>query len=182
MKAWLSIALVLAGCAAAPVAPSPEGEAADSFRFIGGGASMTARLLRPDYLWSATGEVQHFPDGYRGRWRGESVDLRTSEGKIDGFVGGQRTELHLEAKPDGYVLRGMYRGHLGELWVGAHAIEGSVGYGWISVARVSPGEYQGIMPTRPGGGRYLRALSVPVVFDALPPEQQALYLALLIGA
>lgn len=180
MKSVVLAAVLLAGCAATP-ASAPRTPDPDSFRFVGGGSSTTARFVEPGVLQSSLGLVQAFPDGFRGRWLEETVDLRAHDGMVDGFIGGLRTELHVEPRPGGFVLRGIYREHLGELHVDPERIEGTVGLGTISVERISDEAYSGFMPERTGADRRQRALSVPVAFSSLPQEQQALYLALLIG-
>lgn len=176
----LAVAVLVGACGSAAVHPRPD-DGKDGFRFVGGGTAHTARLIQPDLFWSADGEVQRFPDGYRGTWRGEPVDLRVHDGLIEGFVGSLRTELHLEPQEHGFFVRGIYRMQLGELWIGEDKIEGRIGVGTVSVVRVDARSYGGVMPERAGAPLRRRVLTVPEGFRNLPREEQALYLALLLG-
>lgn len=182
MKPLLPLALLLVA-ACTPVNPpkSPEAERKDSFRFVGGGNSTTARIVEPDLLWSSLGRVQTFDDGYRGVWRDEIVDIRTREHVVEGFIGSLRTELHITPYEDGYRIDGLYRGHLGQLYVTSRRIAGSVGQGWVDVARLDGGRFGGYTNTSAGALPRQRALSLPEQFTSLPEERQALYLALVIG-
>ena len=169
--------------ACAPVSPprAPEAEAKDSFSFFGGGTATTARIVEPDLLWSSVGSVQTFGDGYRGRWKEETVDVRTRENLIEGTIGSFRTELHITPSADGFRLDGIYRGGLGQLQVTSKSITGTVGATWIGVVR-KDGTGNEYASTNTGVGGELRALRLPAQFTSLPRERQALYLALVIGS
>ena len=183
MKLKLLMLVVPFFVACSPVNPpkSPEAEAKDSFSFFGGGTATTARIVEPDLLWSSVGSVQTFNEGYRGRWKEETVDLHTRENLIEGTIGSFRTELHITPSADGFRLDGTYRGGLGQLEVTAKSITGTVGASWISVARKGGAGIE-YTSQNTGLGGELRTLRLPAQFGSLPRERQALYLALVIGS
>ena len=55
------------------------------------------------------------------------VDLRTSDRKVFGSIGSAMTELHVEERPDGFVMKGMYGGKLGTIELLANKMAGSIG-------------------------------------------------------
>ncbi len=127
-----------------------------------------------DRMFGPQIEIARYGTEYRGRAFGRIVDLRSNEGLIEGSVDSERTELHLQSYPDGFVLRGLYGGHLGAIEVRADRVAGSVGTQAYDLR--SPGGNScftsGYGPTE---------LVVPASVMALPARDRAAILAIFLG-
>src|SRR6266542_1340204 len=120
-------------------------------------------------------EVARYGAAYRGRAFDRIVDLRSTERLIEGSVGSGRPGPHLENYPDGFVLRGLYGGELGEIEVRADRIVGSLGTQAYDLRKSCTGESSytsGYGPTE---------LVVPASIMALPARDRAAVLAIFLG-
>jgi hypothetical protein len=185
---------LFAGCApAAPASAPPSGAQVDGHLVLRGlGATPTVAKLEGVRFYGPDGDVERFEDGWRGRWRGEVVDLRVSDGdRITGVVHGGIADLHVVRENDHDRLQGIFGGDLGSLRMDAREIDGTIGRrGLHVVRRDGPGAAGSVYTGVAGSGGAIRAASpVPVVdvelpagFDGLPLVERAVWVALLIGA
>jgi hypothetical protein len=175
-------AVALTACAPAE-APPPN--SVDGHLVLRGRGTATIAKLEGVRFYGADGEVDQFQDGWRGRWRGEIVDLRADGERITGMVRGQPTDLHVVTEGDTVVIRGIFGGDLGALHVGPNEIDGTVGRKGLHIFRKRGSSFSGVV----GGSGEVRAASpVPLValelpdgFERLPLIERAVWLSLLVG-
>ena len=80
-------------------------------------------------IFGAQVELAHDQNGLRGRGPLGVVDLRIESASLHGVVGGGPTELYLERDgDDGFSLRGLFSGALGDLEVRSDRIQGQLGH------------------------------------------------------
>ena len=178
----LTVTLGSLACAASPppntpAEPQPE---TITLRTPGQLASATiegTRIFGPEI------EVARYGDHYRGRSARGVIDLRSHDDTIDGVVGSARTELHLEnVEPEGFRVRGLNAGTLGELEVRNDRIVGQLGGCAYDLREAS----------NAGGARYIgqrvckglpepAELALPPSVAALDPLGRAALLAIFLG-
>jgi hypothetical protein len=128
-------------------------------------------------------EVARYGDAYRGRTTRGVVDLRSRDGVIEGVVGSERTELHLENVDEGgFRVRGLNAGTLGELEVRADRVVGQLGgcaYDLREASNACGARYSGQRVCR--GLPEVAELTLPPTVAALGPLDRAALLAILLG-
>jgi hypothetical protein len=169
---------VLAGCAALrDLERQPD--FAEYFTLRLGDRTEQARL-EGARLYAADIEVNHLRDGYRGRVRNGTIDLRTDGERIFGTAATGPTDLHFEQLPDALFLTGMYGGTLGELEVRLDRIKGTIGGCTYDMSRHPDAAwYRG---TRVCAGRLGGAeLAIPASLAARPADERGVWLAVFLG-
>jgi hypothetical protein len=138
---YFSVAAAALGCAHQPQT-AYERSADDSQYFTLRTARGTEQIrLEGDRLFGPDVEVSRLSDGFRGHVGKRMVDLRTADMKVFGSIGSDHTELHVEERPDGFVLKGMYGGSLGSIEMLASRVLGSIGscsYDMVRAAAETP--------------------------------------------
>jgi hypothetical protein len=176
----LAIALPLTACAA-PLPPNAPESPPETLTLRTPGDLSTAtldgtRLFGPDI------EIARYGDSYRGRSRKGLVDLRSENGTLQGTVGSGRTELRLEQEEQGFRVRGINAGTLGELEVRSDRIVGQLGgcsYDLRQATSACGTTYTGQRSC--GGMPHQAELTLPPTITALEPIDRAALLAIFLG-
>jgi hypothetical protein len=171
-----------AACATALPANSPNAEPETmTLRTPGDLSHVTfdgARLFGPQI------EIARDGASYRGRSPHGLVDLRSHDDTIQGVVGSDRTELHLERfESDGFRVRGLNGGTLGELEVRSDRIVGQLGgcsYDLHHASAACGATYSGMRSC--GGLPQPAELALPPSVVALEPLDRAVVLAIFLGS
>jgi hypothetical protein len=168
-----------AGCAALSGAESGGGPG-QYFTLRTAVSTETARL-DGNRLFGPDVEVSRLTDGFRGHVGSRLVDLRTADMKVFGSIGSALTELYVERRPGGFVMKGMYGGKLGTIEMLADRMAGSIGnctYDMIRADRETP-RYTGRRACRGQVGT--AEILFPQDLRSRPPEDQAALTALFLG-
>jgi hypothetical protein len=188
------LAVLAIGCASAsadPCAPEKPVEHV-TLRHPGGFEQLA---VAGDRFFGPTMEVARYDDDYRGISFRRNLDLRVRDDRIEGVIGNDRTELHIERYDDGFALRGLYGGQLSHLRVRADRLEGWLGGRAVFLERSpndplvyrSPTGRGPIIATAPPAitGRHLALgpteLTLPPSYESLSTERKAMVLALFLG-
>jgi hypothetical protein len=188
------LAVLAAGCASAssdPCAPERPIEHV-TLRYPGGFEQLA---VAGDRFFGPTMEVARYDGDYRGISFRRNVDLRVGDDKIEGVIGNDRTELHIEKYDDGFALRGLYGGQISHLRVRADRLEGWLGGRTFLLERSASDPLVYRSPTGRGPiiasapptitGRHLALglteLTLPPSFESLTTERKAMVLALFLG-
>lgn len=185
-RACLVAAVVGLLAACAPAQPPASSPGVDGHMVLRKPGQPTIAKLEGVRFFGPEGEVDRFEDGWRGRWRGEIVDLRAVGDRITGMVHGQPTDLHVVTDGDTIEIRGIFGGDLGSLRLGPNEIDGTIGRRGLHVVRKhngtewkgaagSNGEPRSVSPVP------LVALELPDGFEQLPLVERAVWIALLVG-
>jgi hypothetical protein len=174
------LALPLAACAAPLPANVPDQQPETiTLRTPGSLSTVTIDGTR---VFGPTIEVARYGNEYRGRSANGLVDLRLENGTIEGTVGSDRTELHVEKdEAGGFTVRGMNRGMLGELEVRSDRFVGRLGGCSFDLHQVSDAcgkTYSG--PAFCGSSPYAE-ITLPPSIAALEPIDRAALLAIFLG-
>jgi hypothetical protein len=169
-KLGLTLALALGPLAcAAPPPPNAPAETEPQTITLRTPGELASATLEGTRIFGPEIEVARYGDQYRGRSLRGVVDLRSSNDTIEGLVGSARTELHLEnVQPDGFRVRGLNAGTLGELEVRNDRIVGQLGGCAYDLREAS-----NACGARYSGQRVCRGLPEPAEL-ALPPSMVAL--------
>jgi len=178
----LVFAIFAAGCGGAKKDPSAPETPVEHFSLRSPGR-FEEIALEGERFFSPEIEIVRYDNEYRGHVRSLTVDLRLSENLLEGTIGNARTELHIEKLPDGFGVRGMFGGRIGQFAMQGDRLEGRLG-GRAFVLRRSednPTVYRSIVGAGELSGRGSTELTVPASFAKRPPEQQAALLSLFLG-
>jgi hypothetical protein len=135
-------------------------------------------------IFGAQVELARDENGLRGRGPLGVVNLRKESDSLRGVVGGGPTELYIErAGDDGFSLRGIYSGVLGDLEVRSDRIQGQLGRCQYNLLRstTEPGaSYNG---RRVCGRRWIEPATVTLSpgITGLDPIDRAALIAVLLG-
>jgi hypothetical protein len=139
--------------------------------------------LEGDRIFGPNIEVTRYGDTYRGAVRQQFLDLRVRENLIEGTVGNGRTELRVEKIADGFGVRGLFGGRLGQFLMKADLLEGRMG-GRAFVLRRSENDplvYQSVAGAGALSARGSTELTFPASFASRPIEERAALLAIFLG-
>jgi hypothetical protein len=135
-------------------------------------------------IFGAQVELARDQNGLRGRGPLGVVDLRTANGSIRGVVGGGPTELYLEPEGDnGFSLRGIFSGALGDLEVKPDRIQGQLGRCQYNLRRHVADEGTAYNGQRVCGHRYMESATFTLSpgIAALEPIDRAALIAVMLG-
>ena len=178
----LALALFAAGCSGAQANPNVPEKPVEHFTLRSPGG-FEELALEGERIFGPNIDVTRYDDTYRGTVRTLLVDLRLRENLIEGTVGNGRTELRIERFADGFGVRGMFGGRLGQILMQADRLEGRMG-GRALVLRRSEKDPLLYLSGAGGGGLTARGsteFKLPASFMERPIEQQAALLALFLG-
>src|SRR5688572_2322385 len=141
------------------------------------GLSENGQLIGPNLQLSPT------KDGYRGMAASALVDLRSDGEHIQGTINDRVVDLHVKVSPDGLLARRMFGGRLGRLEATNTGITSNLGFCSYDL-EVKGSRYEGqracsrgsfaIPSVRPA------VVELPIGFERLRPDRQAMLLALLL--
>jgi hypothetical protein len=138
--------------------------------------------LDGDRLFGPDVEVSRLSDGYRGHVGKRVVDLRTEDKKVFGSIGSDHTELHVEERPDGIVLKGLYGGSLGSIELLAGKVVGSIGSCTYDLQRASAEAAFRYTGMRACLGRVASVeMMLPADLGRRPATERAALMALFLG-
>jgi hypothetical protein len=180
--AALALAIFAAGCSGAPKDPNAPEQPVEHFTLRSPGG-FEELALEGDRIFGPNIEVTRYGDTYRGNIRSLFVDLRVRESLIEGTIGNARTELHVDKLADGFGVRGLFGGRMGQFLLQSDRLEGRMG-GRAFVLRRSetdPLLYRSVSAAGELTARGSSELTFPPTFTARPVEQQAAILALFLG-
>jgi hypothetical protein len=175
------LAVVASGCAAWSAGPGGGGGREDQYFTLRTAVSTEQIRLEGDRLFGPDVEVSRLSDGFRGHVGHRNVDLRTSEMKVFGSIGSALTELYVEERPGGFVMKGMYGGKLGTIELLGNKMAGSIGNCTYDLTRAGSDvpHYTGRRACRGMVGTI--ELFLPVDLATRPPEDRAALIALFLG-
>jgi hypothetical protein len=186
MRSYAAIALALSlfatACSGSQKDPNAPEQPVEHFTLRSPGG-FDELALQGERIFGPNIEVTRYGDTYRGNVRQLFVDLRITENMIEGTVANARTELRIEKFPDGFGVKGLFGGKIGQFLVQADRLEGRMG-GRAFVLRKSetdPLLYRSIVGAGEVTGRGSTELTLPASFFTRPTEQQAALLALFLG-
>jgi hypothetical protein len=177
-----ALAFFAAGCTGAQRDPCAPERPVEHFTLRSPGG-FEEIALQGDRLFGPDMQIVRYDNAYRGNLRALTVDLRVTENLIEGTIGNARTELHIDRFPDGFTVRGLFGGLIGQFRMQADRIEGRMG-GRAFVLRKSeedPSVYRSITGAGELTGRGSTDLTLPASFATRPTEEQATLLALFLG-
>ena len=134
----VSVAVVALGCAGAGAYQQSGQQEAQYFTMRTGTSTDTIRL-DGDRLFGPDVEVSRLSDGFRGHFGNRVVDLRTADMKVYGSIGSAHTELYVEERPNGVVVKGLYGGTLGTIELLSDKVSGSIGDCTYDLVRAGAG-------------------------------------------
>jgi hypothetical protein len=182
MRSYAAFALFAAACAGAKRDPHAPEATVEHFTLRSPGG-FEELAIEGERIYGPDVDVTRYDDTYRGNVRTLLVDLRVRENLIEGTVGNARTELHVQKLADGFGVRGLFGGRMGQFLMQSDRLEGRMG-GRVLVLRRSENDplvYRSV----PGAGgltqRGSTELTFPSTFLARPIEQQAALLAIFFG-
>ncbi len=149
----------------------------------------TKRLPRTTFQARLDGERLHGVDievkkdgnTYRGRSFVGTIDLRSDGEKIEGDMGSGRTELHVDAIPGGITAKGMISGAISDFDITETRFKGTIGPCNYDMGRNAQTGvwYEGASNCNGIGGE--TSIALPENFAQLPPDEQAVMLAVFLG-
>ena len=167
----------------APAAATPDSVAPDSVTLLSPSGVVQATVDGPR-IFGAQVELARDKNGLRGRGPLGVVDLRTKDGSIRGVVGGGPTELYVEREgDDGFAMRGLFSGVLGDLRVKPELIQGQLGQCQYNLRRGADDEGTSYNGQRVCGRRYMESATFTLSpgIAALEPIDRAALIAVLLG-
>jgi hypothetical protein len=169
-------------CAAQPPPNAPRETPPETMTLRTPG-QLTSATLDGTRLFGPDLEVARYGDAYRGHSSLGVVDLRSRDDLIEGVVGSGRTELHLESvDANGFRVRGLNAGKLGELEVRSDRIVGQLGgcaYDLREASNACGARYSGQRVCK--GLPEVAELTLPPTVVALDPIGRAALLAIFLG-
>lgn len=177
--ALFSLAAAAAGCAGFSGFGGSSGN--EQYFTLRTAASTEQVRLEGNRLFGPDVEVSRLTEGFRGHVGNRMVDLRTSEMKVFGSIGLAHTELYVEERPSGFVLKGMYSGKLGSIELLADKMAGSIGGCTYDMIRAEAAVF------RYTGRRVCRGMVgtaeilLPADLATRSPEDRAALIALFLG-
>ena len=175
---FLSLAAAAAGCAGQSAFGGSSGN--EQYFTLRTAASTEQVRLEGNRLFGPDVEVSRMTEGFRGHVGNRMVDLRTSEMKVFGSIGSAHTELYVEEKPGGFVLKGLYGGKLGTIELLSDKMAGSIGGCSYDMVRAGTEfRYTGRRVCRGMVGT--AEIFLPADLATRPPEDRAALIALFLG-
>jgi hypothetical protein len=173
----LSLAAMLAlGCASSAPAPS------EPLSMTTGHGSRQLSLARDGQIIGPTLQLSPTETGYRGTSNSELVDLRSDGQRIVGTIHDKIVDLHITTSADGLLVRGMFAGRLGRLDASNVLIKSSLGSCTYELARARGPRFEGQRACGRGMPMpHPAAVELPVGFERLSSDRQAMLLAILLG-
>ncbi len=171
----IAVTLALGGCGGPQVgAPREENPDLGLYFTQRAESGTTQAKLVPGRLYGPTLELSLRDDGsYVGRFGSAIVDLRTTEERVAGTIGGQPTELYVAPEGEGMRVRGMLAGALGTLDVTPRVVSGRAGRCSYDLKREAASRwYAGRRVCGRGMPEYT-SVAFPVAFEARSPQQRA---------
>jgi hypothetical protein len=203
--AGIASLFLISGCTAGPSCPKTPENAPIEHITVRSPGNFTQVALQGSRMFGPDFDVVRCDTAYRGTAVKRTVDLTAQPDKIAGMVGTGRTDLQLTKLPDGFQLRGLYAGKLGDFTYRSERIDGQLG-GRVFHLRTAGGAATPAAQVTPGGpapsanqeGRSApppaeaekadkgsdavwTAIEMPASFLALPYEHQAAVLAIFLG-
>jgi hypothetical protein len=178
----LAFAIFTASCGGSKKDPSVPEPPVEHFTLRSpGGFEEVA--LEGDRLFGPSIDVVRYDKDIRGKVREQTVDIRISETLIEGTIGNARTELHIEKLPDGFGVRGLFGGRIGQFRMQSDILEGRLGGRAFVLRRTEtdPTFYRSPVGSGELTGRGSTEFKLPKSFADRPIEQQAALLALFFG-
>jgi len=184
MRSYTAFALSIffAGCSGAQADPCVPERPVEHFTLRSPGG-FEEIALEGERMFGPHIEIVRYDNEYRGRVRDLIVDLRVKDNLIEGTIGNARTELYVDRLPDGFGVRGLFGGRIGQFRMHADVLEGRMG-GRAFVLRKSEDDstvYRSIAGAGELTGRGSTEITLPVSFATRPIEQRAALLALFLG-
>ena len=184
MRPYIAFALAVfvAACSGAQADPCVNERPVEHFTLRSPGG-FEEIALEGERMFGPHIEIVRYDNEYRGRVRDLIVDLRIRDNLIEGTIGNARTELYVDKFPDGFGVRGLFGGRIGQFRMQADLLEGRMG-GRAFVLRKSeedPTVYRSVAGAGQLTGRGSTEITFPASFATRPIEQQAALLALFLG-
>ena len=135
-------------------------------------------------IFGAQVELAHDQNSMRGRGPLGVVDLRIESASLHGVVGGGPTELYLERDgDDGFSLRGLFSGVLGDLEVRSDRIQGQLGRCQYNLRRHHSDEGAAYNGQRVCGRQWMEPTTFTLSpgLTSLEPIDRAALIAVLLG-
>jgi hypothetical protein len=180
--ALLASSFVAASCSAGAPKAVPSAPS-DSVTLASPSTFLQATVDGPR-IFGAQVELARDESGLRGRGPLGVVNLRKESDRLRGVVGGGPTELYLEpAGEDGFSLRGLFSGVLGDLEVRPDRIEGQLGRCQYNLRRYASEEGAAYNGRRICGQRWIEPATVTLSpgVTSLEPMDRAALIAVLLG-
>jgi hypothetical protein len=180
--AAIAFVLLAADCSRAPTDPNVPERPVEHFTLRSPGG-FDELALEGDRVFGPNIEVTRYGDTYRGAVRQQFLDLRVRENLIEGTVGNGRTELRIEKFADGFGVRGLFGGRMGQFLMREDLLQGRMG-GRAFVLRRSendPFVYQSVVGSGQLTARGSTELILPCSFTSRPIEERAALLAIFFG-
>ena len=177
-----ALAIFVAACSRAQTDPCAPERPVEHFTLRSPGG-FDEIALEGDRMYGPYIEIVRYDNEYRGRVRDLIVDLRVKDNLIEGTIGNARTELYVDRFPDGFGVRGLFGGRIGQFQMQSDRLEGRMG-GRAFVLRKSeedPTVYRSIPGAGQLTGRGSTELTLPSSFANRPIEQQAALLVFFLG-
>jgi hypothetical protein len=177
------VALAALGCSASPSAdPCAPEPTVEHFTLRTPGQFYQV-ALEGDRIFGPHLDITRYDEAYRGLLHRHIVDLRLRDNVLEGTIGNARTELYIHEYPDGFVVRGLYGGRLGQLHMRADKLVGRMGWRAFVLHRApdDPLVYQSEANAGQVTARGPTELTLPPSFRDRPTEEKAALLALFLG-
>jgi hypothetical protein len=127
IAALLFVSGFVGGCAADPSCPKTPANAPIEHITVRSPGNFTQVALQGSRMFGPDFDVVRCDTAYRGTAVKRTVDLTVQPDKIAGMIGTGRTDLHITKLPDGFELRGLYAGKLGDFTYRSERIDGQLG-------------------------------------------------------
>jgi hypothetical protein len=180
--AAFALTLLAASCSSAPKDPNAPERPVEHFTLRSPGG-FEELALEGERIFGPNIEVTRYDDAYRGNVRQLFVDLRLRENLIEGTVGNARTELRIDRFADGFGVRGLFGGRVGQFVLQSDRLEGRMGGRAFVLRRNEPGPlvYRSVATGGELTARGSTEVTLPPSFPERPIEQQAALLVLFLG-
>lgn len=121
------------------------------------------------------------PEGYRGMADSMAVELRSDGKRVLGTIRDRPVDLHVSTSYDGLIARGLFAGQLGRLQASDVALKSNLGACSYELEAVGQ-RYQGQRACGRSGVPMAQPVTIelPPGFERLPPDRQAMLLAILL--
>ena len=173
--------LFTAGCSGAKKDPNAPEPVVEHFTLRSPGG-FDELALEGERVFGPNIDVTRYDDTYRGNVRTLFVDLRIRENLIEGTVANARTELHIEKFEDGFAVKGLFGGRMGQILLQGDRFEGRMGTrAFVLTKSDNPLIYKSGVGAGQLSSRGSTEFTFPASFSARPVEQQAALLALFLG-
>ena len=200
--------LLASGCTSEPSCPKTPADAPIEHIAVRSPGNFTEVALQGGRIFGPDFDVVRCNQNYRGTAVRRQIDLQVQPDIITGIVGSGRTELRITKFADGFQVKGLYAGKMGDLVYRSGGLDGQLGgrvyhlrsvaaspaaavsttAGEPAAAGAPPANQEAAGSSAPSGpapdkGRPATwtGIEIPASFLALPPEHQAATLAIFLG-